>query len=184
MSLSRFITKKEIATVGHHIKLTRCPHCGATGMLILHDYLYGYDETRSIRCIKARRVFCSNRNSRTGCGKTITYRLIDFLPHSLISSRTAWQFLHGICSGMSIEHAFETLDPACVLSISTFFRFWERFKSGMHTIRTFIANNFPLPPVSEPTPARETIRHMSIHLNNPDSDPIAYYQKIAQSPFI
>lgn len=183
MSRAYFITQTGLTTVGHTIKLTQCIHCGMTGMLILHGYLYGLDEYRS-RSIKGRRVYCSNRNNRKGCGRTILYRIIDYLQRTLISTDMAWQFLEHILMGSSIENSYNSLDPQCELSLSTFFRFWRNFKLQTHAIRTSIADKFNLKKISEPTQYRETLRHLSLLLSGGSTNPVAQYQKVFQIPFV
>jgi hypothetical protein len=50
------------------LKQMPCPHCDAVGELIRHGVLLGYDENCPPRkTIRARRVFCSNRDRRRGC---------------------------------------------------------------------------------------------------------------------
>ena len=184
MSSRYFIKKVELGGVGHTLKLKQCEHCRMTGMLILHGFIYGYDEYRTRHRIKGRRVFCSNRNNRKGCGRTLSYLLIDFIKRTLISTGIAWQFLRDILLGKSIEKAYTSLDPECVLSLPTFFRFWKNFKLQTHTIRTFIANRYPLLKISESTPYNETIRHLSILFSEGDINPIAQYQRLFQTSFV
>jgi hypothetical protein len=179
-----FICMAEFSQDGQNVKLERCRHCGKTGMLILHGYMYGYDEYRDTRVIKGRRVFCSNRNRRRGCGRTWSCRIIDFMHRTLITTGIAWQFLLFILSGMTIEKAYGALDPACVLSLSTFFRFWTRFKRALHHIRTYLAGHYSLAPVHERSVMHETIRHLALHLADTEADPIANYQKRSQSAFV
>ncbi len=184
MSSFRFIKKAELAGIGHTLKLKQCYHCGITGMLILHGFIYGYDEYRTCHMIKGRRVFCSNRNKRKGCGHTFSYLVIDFIQRTLISTGIAWKFLKDILRGKSIEKAYNSLEQRCVLSLSTFFRFWKKFKLQVYAIRTCIANNYPLLKFTERTPYHETIRHLSILFPEDDNNPIAQYQKLSQTSFV
>ena len=50
-----------------NLKLRPCPHCNTVGMPIRNGWLRGFDETRRQKVVRARRVFCSNRNRRGGC---------------------------------------------------------------------------------------------------------------------
>ena len=184
MAGAYYINKSDLCVIGHKLKLKQCHHCGMTGMLILHGYLYGYDEYRTQLRTKGRRVFCSNRNRRNGCGRTILYRIIDFMEGTLISTAAAWKFLFLILSGISIEKAYNSLDPECVLSLRTFFRFWKKFKLQTHRIRTFIADNYQLLKISELTPYNETIRHLSILFSGDHINPIAQYQLASQRSFV
>src|SRR5205085_506945 len=66
-------SEKEWSTFAEQLKLMPCPHCKTVGNLIRHGCLRGYDESNSQRkTIRARRIFCSNRNARRGCGRTFS----------------------------------------------------------------------------------------------------------------
>ncbi len=55
------------------LKLMPCPHCKEVGALIRHGSLYGFDDSSPQRkTVRARRVFCSNRQARPGCGRTFS----------------------------------------------------------------------------------------------------------------
>jgi hypothetical protein len=155
-----------------------------TGMLICHDFIYGYNEYRNKPVLKAKRIFCSNRNNRKGCGRTITYLIIDFIKKTFISTTIAWKFLLLILSKKSIEKAYDSLDPECTLSLSTFLRFFKKFKLQTHRIRTNLANNYPIIKTTDICPYKETIRQLETIFNNTDTNPISIYQNIFQTSII
>jgi hypothetical protein len=73
-----FRTAGERTTIAEQLKQTPCPHCKRVGMLIRHGVLYGFDDSSPRRTtVRARRVFCSNRRARLGCGRTISIWLAD-----------------------------------------------------------------------------------------------------------
>jgi hypothetical protein len=166
-----------------NIKLMPCPHCGSVDMLIFHGYIYRPSDYR-IPIIKGRRIFCSNRNRRTGCGRTVTLFFYDFIKQRLISTRLFWHFLYSILAGYSIEKAYNTIDPSCPLSLSTFYRLWHKFKCTASHIRTFLTDNYPHISLEEDCAYRETIRHLSEVFNDTGCDPIAEYQLSSQKSFI
>ena len=60
------------------LKQTPCPHCKVVGTLIRHGFLYGFDESNPQRkTVRARRIFCSNRHARRGCGRTFSVWFAD-----------------------------------------------------------------------------------------------------------
>jgi len=64
---------EEWDAMAERLKLIPCPHCKVVGTLNRHGCLYGYDENnRKQKTVRARRVFCSNRNARPGCGRTLS----------------------------------------------------------------------------------------------------------------
>ena len=53
-------------SMAERLKLTPCPHCNIVGTLIQHGYLRGYDDSNlKQKAVRARRIFCSNRNNLT-----------------------------------------------------------------------------------------------------------------------
>jgi hypothetical protein len=184
VKLKKFVDRTVFAEIGYNLKFTRCAHCGMRGMLILHGFIYGFDEYRNKRVIKARRVFCSNRNRRCGCGRTLTVWLSCFMRRTMIGTSFAWQFLQFILAGMSLEKAYNSIDPECLLSLSTFLRFFRRFKSGQHRIRSFIADHYTLSGSNDPSPVLETIQHLKAHLADDSFDPVSNFQRLSDSCFV
>ena len=69
---------EEWTAIAERLKQTPCPHCKVVGTLIRHGCLYGFDESSPQRkTVRARRIFCSNRNARPGCGRTFSVWLAD-----------------------------------------------------------------------------------------------------------
>jgi hypothetical protein len=94
LSVKRFAL--DVVTLDAHfdrLKLLRCPHCGAQGMLIRHGFLRGYNERTSDRDTRGRRAFCSNRNRRTGCGRTFSVSFADVFPGFIVTALTLWKLL-------------------------------------------------------------------------------------------
>ncbi len=183
MSTPVFIVHSDQLDQSLNLKLQQCKHCGKVGMLIFHGYTYGQsDYKKSIT--KGRRVFCSNRNRRSGCGRTLYLLFYNFIRGGFISAELFWQFLNAILTELSINKSYETIDPSCPLSISTFYRLWQRFKFSTPQIRTFLADNYPHVPLSENCPHRETILHLSVVFKNTACNPIAEYQLASQKSFI
>ena len=64
--------------IAERLKQTPCPHCKVVGTLIRHGFLYGFDDSNPQRkTVRARRIFCSNRHARPGCGRTFSVWLAD-----------------------------------------------------------------------------------------------------------
>ncbi len=72
MTKQRFFThddSKWAATVERLMQMP-CPHCQTTGTLNRHGSLHGFDdESPQRKTLRARRIFCSNRGRRAGCGR-------------------------------------------------------------------------------------------------------------------
>ena len=132
---------EEWIALAQQIKLKPCQHCDVIGMLILHGSLHGWDESGRI-VLRARRVFCSNRNARAGCGRTFSVWPADHIKGLKVTTSRLWQFLIKSVAG-PIEAAIRDINSR--LSDRTWQRIWARFLKAQSTIRTHLANRFLLP---------------------------------------
>jgi hypothetical protein len=164
------------------LKLTPCPHCKGVGNLIRHGALQGFDESGRI-VLRAHRVFCSPRNRRRGCGRTVSVWLADKIKRLTVTTRRLWNFVQHAVAG-TIADAIRALDSR--LCDRTWQRIWARFNAAQSSIRTALANRCPLPecPV---TPSRRPAALVLAHLQAafPKADcPIAAFQLAIQTFFL
>lgn len=88
-------------------KLQACPHCGRTGTLIGHGMLFGYAERTQERVVRGRRLFCSNRNRRPGCGRTLSIWLGAVIAGFVVRTRTLSHFVGEITEGKTRKAAWK-----------------------------------------------------------------------------
>ena len=167
------------------LKWTACPHCRRVGMLIRHGFLRGFDDTSSRRkTVRARRIFCSNRHRRTGCGRTFSVWIASKIRRLGLTSRSLLAFLQRAVAG-SLAAAIRDTD--CPRSERTLRRIWRRFDLGQSRIRTALLGRAP-PPELPSTPARrpdaaQVLAHL--HAAFPHADcPIAAFQQATCSFFL
>lgn len=159
------------------LKLTPCPHCQVTGMLICHGFLKGYDDTSPQRkTIRAHRIFCSNRNARRGCGRTVTVWQADKLRRLSVTTHTLWKFLE-LAVATSVLDAMRTL--RCPLSDRTLQRLWRRFRLAQSNIRTTLTQCCPPPEITTTATKRsteQTLAHLQVAFSN-ENCPITAFQR-------
>jgi len=171
--------------MAERLKQTPCPHCRAVGTLNRHGFLRGYDEGDSQRkTIRARRIFCSNRNARPGCGRTFSVWCADKIRRLSLTTRAVWRFLQSAVAG-SIAAAIRVVAD-CRRSGRTWQRIWKRFDLGQSKIRTALSARRPPPELpAEPSrrPAAQVLAHLQAAF--PDADcPIAAFQQGTQTFFV
>ena len=174
--------------IAERLKQTRCPHCKAVGTLIRHGFLYGFDESSPQRkTVRARRIFCSNRKARRGCGRTFSVWCADKIRRLSLTAGALGRFLQGAVAG-SILAASRALD--CRLCERTWQRLWKRFNQAQSQIRTALCGRCP-PPESLPRlpqkPTRQPAAQVLAHLQAafPDSHcPIAAFQHTLKTFFV
>jgi len=176
--------EEEWVAIAERLKQTPCPHCKVVGTLIRHGYLRGFDESSPQRkTVRARRVFCSNRNARPGCGRTFSVWCADKIRRLSLTTGCLWRFLErAVADG--IAAAIFAADRC--LSDRTLQRIWKRFDLGQSKIRTALLGRCPPPEVPTqppPRPAAQVLAHLQAAF--PDADcPIAAFQHALHTFFV
>jgi len=176
-------SESDFQKIHYHLKQYACPHCNQIGTLNLHGLLKGYDDIKySNHKIRGHRIYCSNKYRRNGCAKTFSIILNVILRKFIISSKTLWQYLKKISSGINIFQSFHlTLSS---FQISTAYRLIKTMNLNQSHIRTILLNKHPAPEPSECTsPLIETINHLQSAFKK-SPDPIAAFQSFFQIPFL
>jgi hypothetical protein len=146
------------------LKLIPCPHCHSVGNLIRHGFLYGFDDSSPRRTVRARRLFCSNRQARRGCGRTFSLWLADKIRRLSLSANTLWRFLQqAVADGLAAA-----LRAATQRCDRTWLRLWQRFHRAQSKIRTALASLCP-PPVLAAGPGQPPAEKTSSPISRPPS---------------
>jgi hypothetical protein len=182
----RFYRREDDWTaIAERLKHTSCPHCHAVGMLIRHGVLTGFDDSNpQRRTLRARRIFCSNRHRRRGCGRTFSIWIADKIRRLSLTTRTLWTFLQHAVVG-TITDAIHA--AGCPRSERTFRRVWRQFDRGQSAIRTALLSRGPPPEVPAEPFARPAAAQVLAHLQATfphDDCPVAAFQQATQASFL
>ena len=165
------------------LKITECPHCKTVGQLIKHGFLRGYDSEHQLgKTVRATRVFCSNRNRATGCGKTFSVWMADKIKHLFLSAESLWQFLSSAVSSGNKLQAFRKLNSG--LSDSSAYHIWRRFRNSLSTIRTALLGLCEPPSIESDCPAQLTLVHLQHAFKEHSLSPIAAFAATLKRFFI
>lgn len=100
------------------LKITACPHCKRVGALIRHGVLRGYEEgIVQHTTVRAQRVFCSNRNRASGCGRTFSVWIADKIKRLFLSADRLWSFLELAVSTGTRSTRFENSEAALAIRL-------------------------------------------------------------------
>jgi hypothetical protein len=178
----------EWRSFAERLKLMPCPHCKVVGTLIRHGFLFGFDASSpGQETMRARRIFCSNRRTRRGCGRTFSVWCADKIRRFSLTAGRLWKFLQCAVAG-SIIAAIRAAD--CHLSDRTLQRVWKRFDLGQSKIRTALSTRCPppeLPATAPVVPSRRPAAQVLAHLQAafPGTDcPIATFQHALHTFFV
>jgi hypothetical protein len=183
-----FRSAEEWTAIAERLKQTPCPHCKIVGTLIRHGFLYGFDEGSPQReTARARRIFCSNRQARPGCGRTFSVWCADKIRRLSLTAGALWRFLQcAVADGILV--AIRGLD--CQLSDRTLQRIWKRFDRAQSKIRTALCSRCPPPqllPRPPANPAQQPAAQVLAHLQAAFPDvhcPIAAFQHSMHTFFV
>ena len=82
-----------------------CPHCGKSGQSISHGYLY-QQVSMDHREVVGKRILCSRRDGRKGCGRTRQWYLADVVPRRQHRLSVFIAFIHALLGGDAVESAY------------------------------------------------------------------------------
>ena len=172
----------EWVAIGERLKQTPCPHCKAVGTLNRHGGLFGFDDSSpQQKTLRARRVFCSNRRRRPGCGRTVSIWIAGKIRRSSLTTSTLWAFLRRAVAG-SLAAAVRATPGR--RSGRCWQRLWTRFDRAQSRIRTALLSRGPPPEGSPGSVRRPDIAQVLDHLHATfahAADPLAAYQRATRS---
>ena len=176
-------TQEEVNAVLGKLKITACPHCKRVGRLIRHGVLRGHDESLSQKkSVRAYRVFCSNRNRATGCGRTFSVWLANKVKRLILKADNLWEFLKQAVLCGNKMHAFRSLNSG--LSDSAPYRIWKRFQKAQSAIRTALCQLSKPPDIASERPCELTLAHLETTFEHHSLDPVSAFQATLQISFV
>jgi hypothetical protein len=161
------------------LKLARCPHCRRTGALVGHGLLRGYGERHSEQLVRGRRVLCSNRHRRAGCGRTFSVLLSTVLSGFVMRTLTLFRFASAVLSGLTRRKAW--LDAAAgSLSLSSGYRVWRRLSGAQSWLRARLCRVAAPPLCGAREPLAQLIAHAAVVVGSTEPDLLEALQRQLQ----
>jgi hypothetical protein len=125
------------------LALEQCRHCKQTQQLVSHGFIFKKrvrDEPHPV----GKRVFCSNRHKRTGCGRTMQLYLASTLRYLHHAGNAVVTFVLALLANKSIALAYTQATGAD--SPRHAYRWLQRLSEQISTYRSL----FHQPPLAEP----------------------------------
>lgn len=157
------------------LKLTACPHCRVTGALIGHGFVRGYAEHGSEEVVRGRRVFCSNRGQREGCGRTFSVLLSTVLSGFVVRTLTLFCFAMAVPNGLT-RHAAWPRAAGGTPALSSGYRLWRRTGQAQSTLRGRLWHLAPPPESAAHEPLGQLLAHVVLVVGTSEADPFAALQ--------
>jgi hypothetical protein len=165
------------------LKGRRCPYCETCGTLNRHSRRVGNDpQCVAGQSVRGRRVFCSNRSRRAGCGRTFAILLCRILPRHTVTAPLVWKVASAVLAGSSIKAAWEA--SGVLLALETFYHFFQRFRRRLAALRTALFG-LGRPPAGCATtdPLVQTLEHFRRAFGSHEC-PLAAFQSRFQRPLM
>jgi hypothetical protein len=163
-----------------------CRHCKQTQQLVSHGFIYKKRSKADPEAV-GKRVFCSNRNRRTGCGRTMQLYMSSIVRYLHYAGHCVVLFMLARLDGLSIQHAYQHATGAT--NPRNAYRWVEKLWRQLSVYRCLFHQ--PLSPDCHPiavghssprwTLLGATFRLLSLKLNEPIC---AAYQLKWQQPFL
>lgn len=131
--------------------------------------------------LRGRRVFCSNRGQRGGCGKTFSILLADVLPRHTLTASLVWQWLVKLLTGFSIKAAAEKLRLPFVLE--TVYRLGRKLRRQLDRLRARLCREQSPPASAWADPLLQTAEHLRAVFPR-NACPPTEFQLYFQRPFL
>ena len=161
------------------IKSELCPHCLKRTYLIIHSIVYRKTINGS-QLFTGQRIFCSNRGSKKGCGKTFQLYLSVFIPKLNYSAIELNYFLSEVEENSSINESY--LKATNTIDSRNAYRWLSRIKQKIFELRSFSYKLFhPIRKAASKNYLIETISNLKKILQ---TNFVKSYQLINQVPFI
>jgi hypothetical protein len=132
-----------------------CVHCRQTRQLVSHGFLYKKQVGAEPAAV-GKRVFCSNRNRRTGCGRTMRLYLDATVRYLHYAGNLVVAFVLALMAGMTVQCAY------CQTTGSTdarhAYRWLHRLGLQLSRYRS-VSYQMSLPGTEPPVMARRSVRY-------------------------
>jgi hypothetical protein len=162
---------------GRKAKLQICPHCRRSGTLNGHGFLRGYGEDGTPQVLRGRRLFCSNRRRRPGCGRTFAVLHATVIARFMVTTATLLAFVDAVLAGAPRAAAWPRVTTAFCLR--TGYRLWRRLAQGQAPLRASLSLRCAPPDCTSRHPLGALRAHLASAL--PDSpDVFAGFQRALQ----
>tara|TARA_R110002072_G_scaffold303087_1_gene493076 strand:- start:2024 stop:2587 length:564 start_codon:yes stop_codon:yes gene_type:complete len=172
------------SSLDFHLDQRECQFCFQPDQFVSHGIVYK-QRTVKIKEPVGKRIFCSNRYGRSGCGRTFQLYIASEIPSLHYGAAQLIAFISGLFLGLSIEKAYPIATGANDTRHA--WRWLSRLQSKLSDFRRFLC-------VKTATPALQfQVRVRSLQLLLPSlldlfshrpNAPCSHYQLWHQSAFI
>lgn len=121
-----------LAGLGEKIQ---CNHCQQYGQMVSHGFIY-HQHASAEKVPVGKRLFCSNRHGRSGCGRTHQLYVAHRFPYLRYGAAQLLIFLTSLLIGSHLEDAYEAATGQ--VEPRNAWRWLKRLKLNLTDFRCFL----------------------------------------------
>jgi hypothetical protein len=84
-----------------------CPNCSKNDQFVSHGFVYRQISSTQ-QVVVGKRIFCTNRHGKTGCGATHRLYLTEYIPSLRYTTEHVFIFLSALMTRCTIQHAYNS----------------------------------------------------------------------------
>lgn len=111
--------------------------------------------------VRGRRIYCSNRGQRPGCGRTFSVLLSTVLAGFVVRTATLFRFASAVLGGLTRRSAWLST-VAGALSMTSGYRLWHRLHGAQSWLRARLWGEKPAPTCAAREPLAQLWAHASV----------------------
>jgi hypothetical protein len=129
--------------------------------------------------VRGRRVLCSNRHRRVGCGRTFSVLLSTVLAGFMVRTLTLFRFASSVASGLTRRRAWLG-SVGGALSLSSGYRLWRRLSGAQSWLRARLCCAAAPPHCDAREPLTQFFAHAVVVVGSTEPDPLEALQRRLQ----
>lgn len=141
------------------LKAKPCRHCNQSGQLKSHGALRGIHLSEPRKSLRGIRIYCSNRYSNIGCGRTFSVLFSSMIPALTVRARHLSEFFKKLLTANSIHAAWHS--SHIPFSLRSAYRWVEKLKLNQAILRTAVYSSIPSEHHNSSPPHLETISYLN-----------------------
>lgn len=177
--LPSFATAADLRDLLEQLAGKRCPKCHHAGALVGHGWLRGYAADGTPAQVRGRRLLCSARGRKAGCGRTASVLLASVLRGFSGTTTLLTAVLAALSEGHSVRHWFRTAAQRPALTLRSVHRIVARVRRHLSAWRVRLSRHSPSPSTSHHDPVAAITRHLRLAFPTAH-DPVAALQRASQ----
>lgn len=171
----------DLANLRVTLRLGGCPHCQCIDTLVGHGFLWGLAPVGSDTVTCGLRMWCSDRGSAHGCGRTFSVHWDDCIPRATLRISQLLALLRAWAGGLTRHAAWHRSGQS--ISLTGAYRWFARWRRGVARLVTWLCPLADPPEKTDGLPDPLHLRHLDAAF--PDSGcPAAAFQSRCQIPLV